>query len=75
MTLESCAGRNRTTYLQVMSLASYRCSTAHLNIIIPRPGSKAPFFENPTKGAHDMLCPPKGADVTLPIELCGSWKL
>ncbi len=27
--VKSCAGRNRTTYLQVMSLASYRCSTAH----------------------------------------------
>ena len=25
---KNCAGRNRTTYLQVMSLASYRCSTA-----------------------------------------------
>lgn len=24
----NCAGRNRTYYLQVMSLASYRCSTA-----------------------------------------------
>jgi hypothetical protein len=41
-----CAGRNRTTYLQVMSLASYRCSTAHPEFTAPRPGRPAQTVAN-----------------------------
>src|SRR4051794_24591506 len=40
-----CAGRNRTSYLQVMSLASYRCSTAHLHLSRQRSG-RLPTISN-----------------------------
>ena len=38
----SCEGRNRTTYLQVMSLASYRCSTSPVHILANPAGGVYP---------------------------------